>query len=466
MTLLDELLADLREVFATFPDNRKGEVTYGMADVGMAGFSAFFMQSPSFLAHQRLLQEEIDASNCDTLFGMDKIPTNARIRQILDEVEPWHLRPCFDQMLAALRSRGGLSAFLRLGGRSCIALDGSEYFCSQKICCANCLTRERSNEKKGKRSKKKKASKRSKNKKKTTTTTTEQTTTTEFYHAMVVATIVAPGHNKAFPLYPEYIVTQDGAEKQDCERNGAKRWLANNCLLLQDLRPIFLGDDLYACQSICETVLQNGADFLFTAKPESHKTLYEFVEGAECEELSEPRNVPGKKRIHHYRWLRGVPIRDGEDAIEVTWIGLIITDAEGETTYTNQFVTSLDVTAENVGEIADCARARWKIENESFNVLKNCGYHLEHNFGHGKKNLSMLLAGMNLLAFAMHTVCDCVEPLWQEARKAKGARKRFFEHIRVATGIMVFPDWEALLTSACGRRVFPARPFIITAQPP
>ena len=116
-------------------------------------------------------------------------------------------------------------------------------------------------------------------------------------------------------------------------------------------------------------------------------------------------------------------------------------------TYDGAFVTSLAVSRESVAEIAACARARWKIENESFNILKNNGYHLEHNFGHGKQNLAMLFAAMNLLAFAIHTVCDCLEDLWGEARKAKRARKRFFEHIRTITAYLVFPDWRTLMTT-------------------
>ena len=103
--------------------------------------------------------------------------------------------------------------------------------------------------------------------------------------------------------------------------------------------------------------------------------------------------------------------------------------------------------AVDIAEIAACARARWKIENESFNILKNNGYHLEHNFGHGKQNLAMLFAAMNLLAFAMHTVCDCLEDLWVKAREAKRARKRFFEHIRTITAYLVFPDWRTLMTT-------------------
>ena len=171
----------------------------------------------------------------------------------------------------------------------------------------------------------------------------------------------------------------------------------------------------------------------FTAKPDSHKTLYDFMDGATLEEISQARKEGAKKLTYRYRWFSAAPLRDGKDALNVNWIGVTICDAKGKTTYDGAFVTSLEVSRENVAEIAACARARWKIENESFNILKNNGYHLEHNFGHGKQNLAMLFAAMNLLAFAMHTVCDCLEDLWVEAREAKRARKRFFEHMRIPT---------------------------------
>ena len=158
-----------------------------------------------------------------------------------------------------------------------MALDGTEYFCSQKLSCPQCLTRKRANGK------------------------------TEHYHAMLAARIVAPGHNMVLPLMPEFITPQDGAEKQDCERNAAKRWLSAHQARVAKLLPVYLGDALFSCQPLAEAVLATG------------------------------------------------------------------------------FVTSLELTADNVVEIAACVRARWKIENESFNVWKNNGYNLAHNFGHGKK---------------------------------------------------------------------------------
>jgi len=413
--ILDDLLGGLKDACAGFPDKRKEAGVYSMADIGLSAFSLFFMQSESFLSYQRSLEEGRKTSNCQTLFGMAKIPTDNHIRAMLDPVHPSHLQPVFDQVVAALGEHGALGEFQRLGGRTLIALDGTEYFCSQKLGCPHCQTRKRANG------------------------------AVESYHSMLAATIVAPGHAMVVPLMPEFIVKPDGAQKQDCERNAAKRWLAAHAERMAPLRPVYLGDDLFACQPIAEAVLAGGGDFLFTAKPDSHKALYDFMEGAALDELQVRRKDGAKHVTIRYRWFTGAPLREGKNVLDANWIGMTITDGRGKTTYNNAFVTSLPVTRQTVDEIATSARARWKIENESFNILKNNGYHLEHNFGHGKQNLAMMFAAMNLLAFAFHTVCDCLEDLWIKARLAKRARKRLFEHIRTITAYLVFPSWDTLM---------------------
>ena len=415
MRFLEDLLGGLKDACARFPDKRKEAGVYSMADIGLSAISLFFMQSESFLSYQRGLEEGRKTSNCQTLFGMAKIPTDNHIRAMLDPVHPSHLQPVFDRVIEVLGEHGGLGEFQRLEGRTLIALDGTEYFCSQKLGCAHCQTRKRANG------------------------------AVESYHSMLAATIVAPGHAMVVPLMPEFIAKPDGAEKQDCERNAAKRWMAQHSPRMAPLRPIYLGDDLFACQPIAEAALEGGGDFLFTAKPDSHKTLYDFMSGAILDELTVRRKDGAKPVTITYRWFTGAPLREGKDALNVNWIGMTIQDAKAKQTYANAFVTSLPVTRQTVDEIATCARARWKIENESFNVLKNNGYHLEHNFGHGKENLAMMFAAMNLLAFAFHTVCDCLEDLWIKARLAKRSRRRLFEHIRTITAYLVFPDWKNLM---------------------
>ena len=91
--------------------------------------------------------------------------------------------------------------------------------------------------------------------------------------------------------------------------------------------------------------------------------------------------------------------------------------------------------------------------HESFNVLKNNGYNLEHNFGHGKNNLSAVFVSLNLLAFAFHTVCDLAEDLWRRAMEKMGTRGRFFENLRSITTFLIFPT--DLLATSPDRRPLP-----------
>ena len=417
MTVLESLIAELKDVCAGLPDRRKGprrEGEYTMADIGLSAFSVFFMGSPSFLAHQRRLAEGHGRSNCQSLFGMTAIPTDVYIRQMLDGAPPSAFDPLF---FKTIETDGVLAPFQRLGGRTLIALDGTECFCSREIHCQRCSTRKRSDG------------------------------GTEYFHAFLGASIVAPGHQQVLPLPPEFIAPQDGAEKQDCERNAAKRWLARHGPAVRHLRPIFLGDDLFACQPIATAVQQAGGNFIFTCKPASHPTITEYLNGAELEEYRQTTVTRGKRTTTIHRWLSAVPMRDTKDALSVNWLSVEIQNAKGKRTYYNSFVTDLPVTSGNVAELAACGRARWKIENETFNVLKTNGYHLEHNFGHGKETLASVLVTLNLLAFALHTAARLALLAWRQAVIARGATYRFFEHLRTVTAYVVFENWDHLLRS-------------------
>ena len=409
-------MTGFKALCAALPDRRPGKNTmYEIGDIGLAAYSTFFMQCPSFLARQKALERGHGTSNCQSLFGMTKIPSDNHIRSVLDPVAPETLFPAFDQALAALIAGGGLPRFQRLNGHVLMALDGTEYFCSQELGCCNCSSRVRANGR------------------------------TEHFHSMVSVALVAPGHNRVLPLEPEFIVPQDGAEKQDCEARATQRWLATYGPKYAHLKPIYLGDDLSSRQPTCEAVLAIGGHFLFTAKPSSHKTLYSWLDGAEVPS-NEKKIKQGKYFVtHRYRWMEGVPIRDGEDALLVNWLEIEIVDRSGKVTYRNSFVTDLPVCKNNVDDLAAGGRARWKIENENFNTMKTKGYNLEHNFGHGKRHLAALLATMNLIAFAMHTVADLVDEAWALARQAIGARKRFFEELRTITSYLVFPTWGLLV---------------------
>ena len=417
MKHLEHHLDRLRACFATLPDPRRGRNRrYAMADIGMAALSVFLMQSPSFLAHQRALAERGRRSNAHTLFGLDRIPCDNHIRQLLDGVPPAHFDDAFHALAGDLDACGGLTPMRRLDDRLLVALDGTEFFRSRKIHCDNCSTRKRADG------------------------------GTEYFHQMLAANVVAPGRAQSLPLPPEFVAPQDGADKQDCERQAVKRWLARHGESCAALRPVYLGDDLYACQPVCRAMLDAGGDFLLTCKQPSHKTLYEYLDGIDTPVRRRTTGRGAQRRVHRYRWINDLPIRDGDDALRVNWLEITSAKPDGTVTYRGAFVTSLPVDRDNVVELADCARARWKIENETFNVLKQHGYHLEHNFGHGKDTLAAVLVVLNLLAFALHAACDLAENLWQQARQRLGTRFRLFEHLRTVTEYQVFPSWTALIT--------------------
>jgi hypothetical protein len=179
--------------------------------------------------------------------------------------------------------------------------------------------------------------------------------------------------------------------------------------------------------------------------------LNEYLTGVDLPSKSQEMQRGRRRTTYVWRWMTDIPIRDGKDALSVNWLELVIKDAAGQIAYRNSFVTDLPVDADNVADLANAGRARWKIENETFNVLKTKGYNLEHNFGHGQKNLSATLATLNLVAFAIHTAAQIADDAWRLALKAAGARTRFFNHLRSLTVFFLFSSWNELLNTLAFR---------------
>ncbi len=319
MSVLEELLSELREVCAGLEDKRQGQACrYTMADIGLAAFSVFFLQSPSFLGHQRALAEGHGQSNCQTLLGMAAIPSDNHIRQMLDGSSPAAFDRLFIKGLESIAAVDGLSAFQRLDGRLLIALDGTEHFCSRKIGCPQCSTRRRSDG------------------------------GVEYFHSFLGASVVAPGHTQVLPLPAEFITPQDGTEKQECERAAAKRWLARHGAGIACFRPVYLGDDLYACQPIVRVIQESGGNFILTCKPGSHQTITEYLTGVDLQEHRQTVRHGSKRITHVYRWLTEVPLRGTADAVPVNWFSVEILNGSGKRTYYNSFITDLPVTADSV----------------------------------------------------------------------------------------------------------------------
>ena len=216
---------------------------------------------------------------------------------------------------------------------------------------------------------------------------------------------------------------------QDCEINAAKRWLDHNLTRYQHLRPVYLGDDLYSRQPLCQTLIKRDAEFLLGgAKPASHTTVYDYLNGLNLPSKTVTQRRPGgKTETRHYRWASHMPLNDTSNPLHVNWLLIeIVRKLDGKVAYRNSFITNLAVNRDNVEQLAACGTAQWKIENESFNLFKNNGYQLQYNFVHEHQSLSNLLLTLNLLAFTFHTTCDQLCELWHTTRTSFSRRHRFF----------------------------------------
>jgi hypothetical protein len=419
---LQALMQYFRKRWANLPDHRKpnNNQRYTIADGALSAFSVFFMQSPSFLAHQRLLQRKKGRNNARSLFQVTEIPSDPQIRNLLDPLSHAEFAVDFWYVVDEMRQQGQLLRFQNDLGTYAIVLDGVQFFSSEKISCAQCLKR------------------------------TDHTGVEHFYHNSVTPVFVKPKTAQVLPLMPEFIVPQDGQEKQDCERNASKRWLERSKERFSAHSVTYLGDDLYANQPFCQLLSETYQQFfIFVCKPDSHKGLYQsldFLDQNGALETLTQRDWNGKHgEVWRYRFACQVPLRNGNDALLVNWFELVIThEKTGEVLYQNSFVTNHPVSAANVALLVQVGRTRWKIENENNNTLKTKGYHFEHNFGHGSHDLANVLATLNILAFLLHTIQELLTPAYQRLRQALGARKTFFNDLRALTNYIVFASWDDL----------------------
>jgi hypothetical protein len=250
---------------------------------------------------------------------------------------------------------------------------------------------------------------------------------------------------QVLPLAPEPIANSDGHTKQDCEINAAKRILKKIRADHPKLKIIISGDGLYSKQPFIDAAKHARMSFILVAKPADHKLLFEWVHEIDGLGHSGHLKLIDSKAHHHvYRWINQVPLNGSRNADHVNFFEYWL-QVDQKTTYHNSWVTDLTVNKENVVELVQSGRARWKIENETFNTLKNQGYHLEHNFGHGQQFLSNNFFVLNVLAFYIHQILELCDSAYQYCRSKFSSRKEYWNNLRIVIRIMLFRDFEHLL---------------------
>jgi len=393
------------------PRSESNATKFKVSDVMLSAFSMLFMQSQSFLEYQRQLQSRSGKDNVQSIFGVEEIPCDQQIRNILDLISANNLNVVFERIYRFLQNGKHLQRYERLGKNLLVCLDGTEYHSSSKISCECCSTRNHRNGK------------------------------VTYSHTAILPVIATPNCAEVISLPPEFVTPQDGHEKQDCETAAAKRWISKHRHLFQGQAITLLGDDLYSRQPMCQHCLDAGMNFIFTCLPTSHSSLYEWLDylekSGEVQQLTTKHRKGKSIEIYTYRFVNQIPLREQEPSLLVNWCELTVRDsADNSEVYRNAFVTNQSIDINNVAEIIEAGRCRWKTENENHNVLKTKGYKLEYNFGHGQKHLSAILLSLNLLAFLFHTVLQLIDSSYQEIRRKRGTRRGFFQDILSRTQVL------------------------------
>jgi hypothetical protein len=392
----DALFGLVRNGFAHIPDYRLSESDISLADALMSAFAMFSLKASSLLAFDKERAE----GNLHTIYGIQRVPCDTHMREILDPISPKVLRPVFKSLFRQLQRGKALEAMMFLDGHHLLALDGTEYFSSKTIHCASCLHRAHRNG------------------------------SSTYTHQMLGAALIHPDQRAVMPLMPEPIVNCDGMDKNDCERNAAKRFVAK---LRQDhphLKFIVTEDSLSSNAPHIEMLHAYGLHYILGVKEGDHPYLFQQVQAAQHagQVTDYERHDRAVGLLHRFRFVNDLPLNASHPDLRINFIEYWEIGATKVQHWS--WVTDIRVSKRNVYSLMRGGRARWKIENETFNTLKNQGYHFEHNYGHGEQHLSVVFAMLMMLAFLVDQAQQLCCALFQAVWAKLGSKRLLWERMR------------------------------------
>ncbi|MGH9446341.1 MAG: transposase [Terriglobia bacterium] len=392
----DPLYELLRASFERVPDTRREGSPISLPDALMSGLAVFALKDPSLLAFDRRRQDE----NMKRLFHIERVPSDTQMRKILDPVDPRELRPAFCDVFRQAQRGKALEQFKFMGKYFLIHMDGTQHFTSEAIHCDNCLKKE------------------------------HQDGRVTYSHQMLGAVVAHPDIREVIPLAPEPIDNTDGQRKNDCERNAAGRLLPRIRAEHPHLNLIVVEDGLASNAPHIRDILALRMHFILGAKPGDHEFLYNRLMDEFDQDGVTIINWKDKDKTCEIHFVNGLPLNASNPDLLVNFLGYTEYDAEGEVIKQFSWVTDLKITRDNCRELVRAGRTRWKIENETFNTLKNQGYHFEHNFGHGEKNLAAVFAMLMMLAFLVNQVEQLCCPLFRAVLTKLGSKRALWEQVR------------------------------------
>jgi hypothetical protein len=410
----DALISGVRKSFAEIKDWRR-KPSIPLADVMMSGYAIFSLKYPSLLAFDKSYRlEEPGRGNLRSLFGIEHIPSDTYLREVVDEIDPDRFRTVFKHLFSAVQRGKVLKDYEYLDGYYLASIDGTGLFSSNEVHCRCCMTK------------------------------TSKSGEVSYYHQMLGMVIVHPELKTVLPLCPEAILNHDGQTKNDCERNAAKRLLEKFRQDHPKLKTIILEDGLASNAPHIKHLKGHGLSFILGAKPGDHKHLFEMADLAgTSEQYLEITDEKGL--VHKFRFINDLALNESNEDVRVNLLRYEQFDPKKTQTITWSWVTDIELTKENIFKIMRAGRARWRIENETFNTLKNQGYNFEHNYGHGKKHLCTNFAMLMFLAFAVDQIQQMTCKAFQKAREKCSTFYQYCADVLACFRRFIIPDWQSLL---------------------
>lgn len=389
----------------------KTPILITIADCLMSAVAMFSLKAPSLLGFDQMKRDKNVDHNLKTLFGIGRAPCDTYMREILDMIDPQSIRGAFKAIFTKLQRGNFLKQYEFLGGLL-MAVDGTGIFDSEKISCENCCIKKHRDGR------------------------------INYYHQILTGVIVCPGVSQVIPFFPEQIRKQDGATKNDCENNATKRFLKDLKREHPRLKITLTFDNLFANAPCINELISHGYDYIIVAKPSGNIKLFEFLNGVDFNTTT----IIDQKNTYHFRYINHVPLNNSKNAPSVNYFEVEAIEINGRKTETHHFsfVTGHKINNDNIYTLLRGGRAKWKIENETFNTLKNQGYQLEHNFGHGEKYLYSVFAALMMLSFLIDQVQEASDGLFQAALKKMKSRRRLWERVRSIFDLCTVESWEAL----------------------
>ena len=381
----------------------------------MSGLALFSLKFPSLLQFDRQVRgDDAIRANLRSRFGVREAPSDSALRKRLDGLDPRVLRKAFKRVFRQLQRGKGLERYGYWQGRYLLSVDGTGTFSSSSVHCAKCCEKHR------------------------------RDGSTEYYPQLRAAVVVHPEHREVFPLASEPIRKSDGASRNDCECNAARRLIADVRREHPHLPLIVLEDGLASNGPHIKHLQQHGIRFIPDAKRGDHAALFGKPESSA--QMREPEMKDRAGVLHEFRYLEGVALNRSHPDLKINSLDDWERNPNGKRQHFG-WVTDLPVNPDTVMRIMRAGRARWRAEDETLHTFKSHGYEFGHDFGHGSRNSSDVLAQLMMLGFLIDQVELRCCALFDAARENAGRMKCLRERIRSYFVAFRIPDRDSLYLS-------------------